>query len=375
MKNSFLENLNQGVLGLKPYEPGLPLEQTQKKLGLEKVIKLASNENPLGPSPKALDLLKGQLNSFSSDLNRYPDGNAYDLKEAISKKYSVDMNQITIGNGSNDLIEFVSRCFLGEGKKAIYSQHGFAIYPLAIKSTGAVPIKSKAKNWGHDLELMKDLVDDKTKLIFIASPNNPTGTAKTLKEIKDFLNNLPEDILVFLDQAYFEYIEGTEFDIPFSLIDDYPNLVISRSFSKAHGLAALRLGFCISNPELSNYLNRVRQPFNANSLALNLGKIALSDQEHIDKSVKINSSGMERVKMAFDSFNYSYIESWGNFISFDAKQDSDEAFQYFLKKGVILRSLKVYEMPQHLRVSIGTEEEMDFFLKVLEEYEKDLSKK
>ena len=375
MKNLFLENLNQGVLGLKPYEPGLPLEQTQKKLGLEKVIKLASNENPLGPSPKALDLLKGQLNSFSSDLNRYPDGNAYDLKEAISKKYSVDMNQITIGNGSNDLIEFVSRCFLGEGKKAIYSQHGFAIYPLAIKSTGAVPIKSKAKNWGHDLELMKDLVDDKTKLIFIASPNNPTGTAKTLKEIKDFLNNLPEDILVFLDQAYFEYIEGTEFDIPFSLIDDYPNLVISRSFSKAHGLAALRLGFCISNPELSNYLNRVRQPFNANSLALNLGKIALSDQEHIDKSVKINSSGMERVKMAFDSFNYSYIESWGNFISFDAKQDSDEAFQYFLKKGVILRSLKVYEMPQHLRVSIGTEEEMDFFLKVLEEYEKDLSKK
>ena len=375
MKNSFLENLNQGVLGLKPYEPGLPLEQTQKKLGLEKVIKLASNENPLGPSPKALDLLKGQLNSFSSDLNRYPDGNAYDLKEAISKKYSVDMNQITIGNGSNDLIEFVSRCFLGEGKKAIYSQHGFAIYPLAIKSTGAVPIKSKAKNWGHDLELMKDLVDDKTKLIFIASPNNPTGTAKTLQEIKDFLNNLPEDILVFLDQAYFEYIEGTEFDIPFSLIDDYPNLVISRSFSKAHGLAALRLGFCISNPELSNYLNRVRQPFNANSLALDLGKIALSDQEHIDKSVKINSSGMERVKMAFDSFNYSYIESWGNFISFDAKQDSDEAFQYFLKKGVILRSLKVYEMPQHLRVSIGTEEEMDFFLKVLEEYEKDLSKK
>ena len=375
MKNSFLENLNQGVLGLKPYEPGLPLEHTQKKLGLKKMIKLASNENPLGPSPKALDFLKGQLNSFSSDLNRYPDGNAYDLKEAISKKYSVDINQITIGNGSNDLIEFVSRCFLGEGKKAIYSQHGFAIYPLAIKSTGAVPIKSKAKNWGHDLELMKDLVDDKTKLIFIASPNNPTGTAKTLQEIKDFLNNLPEDILVFLDQAYFEYIEGTEFDIPFSLIDDYPNLVISRSFSKAHGLAALRLGFCISNPELSDYLNRVRQPFNANSLALDLGKIALSDQEHIDKSVKINSSGMERVKTAFDSFNYSYIESWGNFISFDAKQDSDDAFQYFLKKGVILRSLKVYEMPQHLRVSIGTEEEIDFFLKVFDEYEKDFSKK
>ena len=375
MKNSFLENLNSGVLGLKPYEPGLPLEHTQKKLGLEKMIKLASNENPLGPSPKALDLLQGKLNSFSSELNRYPDGNAYDLKEAISKKYDIDINQITIGNGSNDLIEFVSRCFLGEGKKAIYSQHGFAIYPLAIKATGAIPVKSKAKNWGHDLELMSDLVDEKTKIVFIASPNNPTGTAKTLREIKDFLENLSNDILVFLDQAYFEYIESTEFDIPFSLIRDHPNLVISRSFSKAHGLAALRLGFCVSNPDLSDYLNRVRQPFNANSLALDLGKIALTDQEHISKSVKINSSGMERVKNAFIKFDYNFIESWGNFISFDAKQDSDTAFQYFLKKGVILRSLKVYEMPQHLRVSIGTEEEMDFFLQVLEDYEKDLSKK
>ena len=375
MKNSFLENLNSGVLGLKPYEPGLPLEHTQKKLGLKKMIKLASNENPLGPSPKALDLLQGKLNSFSSELNRYPDGNAYDLKEAISKKYDIDINQITIGNGSNDLIEFVSRCFLGEGKKAIYSQHGFAIYPLAIKATGAIPVKSKAKNWGHDLELMSDLVDEKTKIVFIASPNNPTGTAKTLREIKDFLEGLSNDILVFLDQAYFEYIESTEFDIPFSLIKDHPNLVISRSFSKAHGLAALRLGFCVSNPDLSDYLNRVRQPFNANSLALDLGKIALTDQEHISKSVKINSSGMERVKNAFIKLDYNFIESWGNFISFDAKQDSDTAFQYFLEKGVILRSLNVYEMPQHLRVSIGTEEEMDFFLQVLEDYEKDLSKK
>ena len=375
MKNSFLENLNQGVLGLKPYEPGLPLEHTQKKLGLEKMIKLASNENPLGPSPKALDLLQGKINSFSSELNRYPDGNAYELKQAISKKYNVDAKQITIGNGSNDLIEFVSRCFLGEGKKAIYSQHGFAIYPLAIKATGAIPIKSKAKNWGHDLELMLDLIDDKTKVVFIASPNNPTGTAKTLEEIKNFLNSLNEDILVFLDQAYYEYIEGSEFDIPFSLIEDNPNLVISRSFSKAHGLAALRLGFCVSNPELSDYLNRVRQPFNANSLALDLGKIALSDQEHIRKSVEINSSGMDRIKKAFTNLDYNFIESWGNFISFDAKQDSDVAFQYFLEKGVILRSLKVYEMPQHLRVSIGTEEEMDFFLQVLEDYEKDLFKK
>ena len=190
MKNSFLENLNQGVLGLKPYEPGLPLEHTQKKLGLEKMIKLASNENPLGPSPKALDLLQGKMNSFSSELNRYPDGNAYELKEAISKKYNVDLEQITIGNGSNDLIEFVSRCFLGEGKKAIYSQHGFAIYPLAIKATGAIPVKSKAKNWGHDLELMSDLVDDKTKVIFMDNDIEEQGTRERLESGISFI---PED--------------------------------------------------------------------------------------------------------------------------------------------------------------------------------------
>jgi histidinol-phosphate aminotransferase len=370
MKNSFLDNLNKGVLGLEPYEPGLPLEHTQKKLGLSRMIKLASNENPLGASPKALAVIQKHI-----ELNRYPDGNAYDLKQNISKKYKVDLNQITVGNGSNDLIEFVSRCFLGEGKNAIYSQHGFAIYPLAIKATGAEPIKAKAKNWGHDLDLMLNLVNKNTKIVFIASPNNPTGTVKNLKEIKDFLSNISDDILVFLDQAYFEYIEGSEFDIPFSLIKEYPNLVISRSFSKAHGLAALRLGFCISNPKLADYLNRVRQPFNANSLALASGIAALFDKEHIEESIRINESGMKKIKLILEKFNFEYINSFGNFISFDAKQDSDKAFQFFLKRGIILRSLKVYEMPQHLRVSIGTEEEMDFFLQILEEYEKDLFSK
>ena len=367
MSDSITDKVNKGVLSLSPYEPGLPLEQTKQKLGLEKVIKLASNENPLGPSPKALEVLS------QIEMNRYPDGNAFYFKEEISKKYNVDINQITVGNGSNDLIEFVSRTFLNDQNSAIYSQHGFAIYPLAIKAAGASAIKTPAKEWGHDLQAIIKLVEKNSKLIFIASPNNPTGTANTLEEIKNFLEQLSRDVFVFLDQAYYEYIEDTKFDIPFSLVKDFPNLIISRSFSKAHGLAALRLGFCVSSAEVADYLNRVRQPFNANAFALEAGRLAMNDIDHIKKSVDINVSGMKKITKALDSLGFEYIKSNANFLSFNAKSDSDKAFDFFLKRGVILRSLKVYEMPQHLRVSIGTEDEVDFFIKSLEIYAKQIN--
>ena len=248
---------------------------------------------------------------------------------------------ITVGNGSNDLIEFVSKCFLSEGDNAIYSQHGFAIYPLAIKSTGAKAIKAKARDWGHDLNLMKDLVDENTKVIFLATPNNPTGTVLESSDIEEFLEVIPSNIAVFVDQAYFEYIEEDKYKISFNLVKKYKNLIISRSFSKAHGLAALRLGYAVSSEEIAEFLNRVRQPFNTNSLAL--------------------AAGVEAVK---------YIESFGNFISFDSQMDSDSSFDFFLRKGIILRSLKVYEMPQHLRVSIGLDDEMDAFIKALKQYKK-----
>ena len=363
MTDTLLDRANKGIMGLKPYEPGRPIEQTQKELGLDRIIKLASNENPLGISPKALAVI-----SNPTDLNRYPDGNATKFKEKVSSVNNIKPSMVTVGNGSNDLIEFVAKCFLTEGDNAIYSQHGFAIYPLAIQAAGAKAIKAKAKNWGHDLSLMKDLIDENTKIIFLATPNNPTGTVIQTEEIKSFLKEVPSNIALFVDQAYFEYLEDEKYKVPYELVEDFPNLIISRSFSKAHGLAALRLGYSVSSEEISNYFNRVRQPFNANSLALAAGIEAIDDKDHIFKSVEINKKGLEKVKKAFKYYGFEFIESYGNFISFDSKIDSDLSFDFFLKKGIILRSLKVYEMPTFLRVSIGLEEEIEIFLEVLEEY-------
>ena len=367
MTDSLLDRVNKGILGLKPYEPGKPIDETQKELGIKNIIKLASNENPLGISPKALKVI-----FENKDLNRYPDGNATSFKKVVSQIEKIETSMITVGNGSNDLIEFVSKCFLSEGDNAIYSQHGFAIYPLAIKSTGAKAIKAKARDWGHDLSLMKDLVDENTKVIFLATPNNPTGTVLESNDVEEFLDVIPSNIAVFIDQAYFEYIEEDKYKISFDLVKKYKNLIISRSFSKAHGLAALRLGYAVSSEEIAEFLNRVRQPFNTNSLALAAGVEAISDNEHIAQSIEINKSGMEKIKKAFDTFDFKYIESFGNFISFDSQMDSDLSFDFFLRKGIILRSLKVYEMPQHLRVSIGLDDEMDAFIKALKQYRKAL---
>jgi histidinol-phosphate aminotransferase len=369
MSNSLKNRVNKGVLDLKPYEPGKPIEETEKELGLENIVKLASNENPIGMSPKAHEVV-----SALTDLNRYPDGNASAFKEKVASSFDVLPTMVTVGNGSNDIIEFIAKCFLSSGDTAIYSKHGFAIYPLAIKASGAEAIKVEAKNWGHDLEAMADAIQENTKVIFIASPNNPTGTASTLEEIEKFLTKIPDNIVVLIDQAYFEYVENEEFKVPFKLVEKFKNLIISRSFSKAHGLAAFRLGFAISSEEIADYLNRVRQPFNTNSLALAAGIEAIEDEEHIFKSVKLNKLGLEMIKAKFDDLGFEYINSHGNFISFDSKNDSDKSFDFFLQKGIILRSLKVYEMPKHLRVSIGTEEEMQKFTKTLEEYARTIEK-
>ena len=363
MSNFLKDRVNKGVLGLKPYEPGKPIEETEKEIGLENVIKLASNENPIGMSPRALKVI-----SSMDDLNRYPDGNASAFKNKVASVFNVKSSMVTVGNGSNDIIEFIAKCFLSSGDTAIYSKHGFAIYPLAIKASGAEPIKVNALDWGHDLNAMIGSVQDTTKVIFIASPNNPTGTILSVEKIKDFLTKIPSNIVVLIDQAYFEYIEDESYKVPFSLIEEFPNLIISRSFSKAHGLAAFRLGFSVSSEEIADYLNRVRQPFNANSLALAAGIEAIDDEEHISASVEINREGLQNIKTKFRELGFDFIESFGNFISFDSKNDSDKSFDFFLKKGIILRSLKVYEMPNHLRVSIGTKEEMQQFIITLEEY-------
>ena len=357
MKTNVEDLLNPGIKKLVPYEPGKPIESIEKDLGIKNVIKLASNENPLGPSPKALKAIQESL----KDLNRYPDGNGSRLKECLSQEYKVSADSITLGNGSNDIIEFIARCFLQNGDNAIFSKYAFAVYPLVIQSMGAEGIEVPTTNWGHDLQLMKDAINKKTRIIFIANPNNPTGTFLEKTELTRFLEEIPKNILVLLDQAYFDYSNYEKEDIQLPLTESFPNLIISRTFSKAYGLAGLRVGYSVSSKRISDYFNRIRQPFNVNSLALKAAEYALDDKEHLLNSLKLNKFGKEDLYKFFDSIGYEFIQSYANFICFDCKHNSKELFLKLLQKGVIARPMEIYNMPNHLRVTIGLVEENTFF--------------
>ena len=357
-----LEDLvNKGILDLSPYKPGKPIEDLERELGITNAIKLASNENPLGPSPLAIDAVKKILN----DTHRYPDGNALRLKECLSNKFKVNINCITIGNGSNDLIEFIARSFLSDKDSAIYSEHAFAVYPLVVQALGAEGIEVPARDYGHDLEAMKKAVQDNTKLVFIANPNNPTGSFLSPKEIESFLDDLDRNIIVLLDQAYFDYSSYNNEDVGFKLLDKYPNLIISRSFSKAYGLAGFRIGYSVSSHEIANFLNRVKQPFNANSLALLAAEVALLDDKHLKKSLEINFDQKIYLMKGLNDLGYDCIPSEGNFISFNCNDNSQQLFEGLLNEGVIVRALGVYKMPNHLRVTIGLPQENEIFLEKL----------
>ena len=357
------ELVNKGISDLSPYEPGKPIEDLERELGINNAIKLASNENPMGPSPRIFDSIEAVL----KETHRYPDGNATQLKSTIARKFNVKAEQVTIGNGSNDIIEFVARIFLSKEDSAIYSEHAFAVYPLVVKAVGAKGIEVPAKNFSHDLDQMFKSIQNNTKLIFIANPNNPTGSFIEYDQLISFLEKVPENIIVLLDQAYFDYSSFETKDIEFDILNRFPNLIMSRSFSKAYGLAGFRVGFCVSSREIADYLNRVRQPFNANSLALYAAEKALEDQDFIDKCLQLN---LEQKEMLFEeliSLGYDCLPSRGNFISFDCKQDSREAFNKLLVEGVIVRSLTVYKMPNYLRVSVGLPEENLAFLKKIKQ--------
>ena len=353
--------INPGILNLKPYEPGKPVEDLERELGIKNAIKLASNENPMGPSPLALKAIDNLL----SGLHRYPDGNALRLKEAISNENNVEIEQITVGNGSNDIIEFVVRSFLSTQDSAVFSKHAFAVYPLAVQTVGAQGIEVPAKDWGHDLSAMNNAIQENTKLIFIANPNNPTGTFVPRDEIISFLDKVSKDVIVLLDQAYFDYASYENNDVDFEFVNEFPNLIISRSFSKAYGLAGFRVGYSVSSREIADYLNRVRQPFNVNSLALVAAEAALFDKDHMMRSLKMNSEQKMVLYKGLEDLGYQYIPSAGNFICFDCKQDAEEKFNELLQEGVIVRSMGVYKMPNHLRVTIGLPEENSVFLEKL----------
>jgi len=350
-----------GVQQLIPYKPGKPIEELERELGLDRIIKLASNENPLGLGEKALAAIQAIL----PELALYPDGSGFLLKQALAKKYAVDVDQITLGNGSNEILELVARAFLTPELEVVFSQHAFAVYPIVTQALGATAVVAPALNYGHDLDAMLQKVTGKTRLVFIANPNNPTGTLLSQASLERFISALPDTVVCVLDEAYFEFVSRIE---PINSIDwlkKFPNLLITRTFSKAYGLAGLRIGYGLSSPQLADILNRVRQPFNNNTLALVAADAALADDEHLHETLTVNARGMQQLTDGFKNLGLEWIPSAGNFVLVDLKQDGLPFYEALLRKGVIVRPVGVYELPNHLRISIGTAAENQLFLEAL----------
>lgn len=358
MSCDLLSLATKGVAGLQPYHPGKPMSELKRELGLSEIVKLASNENPLGPSQRVLDAIAN-----TTDLSRYPDGNAFELKQAIAQQHGVDTNQITLGNGSNDVLEMTARALVSYEHEVIYSQHSFAVYPIVTQTVGAKHVVVPAIEWGHDLEAMLQAVTDKTRLMFVANPNNPTGTWVNRHDLRHLLERVPEHVIVLVDEAYFEYgCSEADYADASQWLADLPNLIVTRTFSKAFGIAALRVGYALSHPDIANLLNRVRQPFNNNQLALVAAETALKDKDYLDKSIAVNSNGMQDMVHAFDDMGLEFIPSLGNFVCVDFEQEAEPVYQSLLKAGVIVRPIANYGMPNHLRVSIGLQQENKKFI-------------
>ncbi len=358
----FMKLAQPGITELSPYQPGKPVEELERELGISDIVKLASNENPLGPSKRVVSDATRHL----EELARYPDGSAYLLKARLQAQLGIDPARLTVGNGSNDVLELMARVFLGEGLESIVSEHSFVVYPLVTKSLGATLTVVPAKDYGQDLDATLAAVSDKTRMIFIANPNNPTGTWVDLTSLTRFLDGVPEQVLVVLDEAYFEYVDEPEYPNGLELVDRYPNLIVSRTFSKAYGLAGLRIGYAVSHPDIADLMNRVRQPFNVNSMSLAAALVALDDQEHLDQSVQINREGMKMLTEACQQMGLGYIPSVGNFLTVDFGRDAMPIYEALLREGVIVRPIGVYGMPNHLRVTIGLPAENARFIDALQ---------
>lgn len=359
----FLALAQPGVQQLSPYVPGKPVDELARELDLDpaSIVKLASNENPLGPSPKALEAIRGEL----AELTRYPDGNGFELKSRLAARCGVQLSQVTLGNGSNDILDLVARAYLAPGLNAVFSQYAFAVYPIATQAVGAQGKVVPAEDYGHDLEAMLAAIDANTRVVFIANPNNPTGTWFGPDALERFLARVPQNVLVVLDEAYIEFAEGDELPDGLEYLAQYENLLVSRTFSKAYGLAALRVGYAVSSAQIADVLNRVRQPFNVNSLALAAACAALDDADYLAKSRQLNDAGMAQLEAGLRELGLSWIPSKGNFIAVDFGRDTAAINQALLRAGVIVRPVAGYGMPNFLRVSIGLPAENARFLEAL----------
>ncbi len=364
MSTNISDLATPGVQKITPYQPGRPAEEVAAEFGIAKVIKLASNENPLGPSPLALKAMQSVHN-----LARYPDGNGTALKQKIAARHDLTTDCITLGNGSNDILEFVCRAFVNPGDEVIFSRHAFAVYPLATLAVSGIPVETAALDWGSDLDAMLQAVSNRTRVMFIANPNNPTGTWLGASELKSFLDEVPDHLVVVIDEAYAEYVIGDDYpDYPdcTQWLPDYPNLLVTRTFSKIFGLAGLRVGYGVSSPQIADFLNRVRQPFNTNTLAQVAAAAALDDDAHIRQSAEMNQTGLAYLMDACQTRGLNYIPSAGNFLAIDFARPAQGLFESMMQLGVIVRPIGNYGMPDFLRVTVSTEDENRRFVEAMD---------
>ena len=359
-----------GVTRLKPYLPGKPAEELEREYGITNTLKLASNENPLGPSPKAVQAMQAMLH----DVNYYPDQHA--LIQRLAARHAVAAEAVTLGNGSNDVLELVARAFLLPGSNAVFSQHAFAVYWLATMACSAepnivpaLPATHAQMPYGHDLAGMLEAIDGNTRVIFIANPNNPTGTWLNRVELQTFLDALPKHVVVVLDEAYTEYVDLAEFPDGAQWLAEYPQLIVTRTFSKIYGLAGVRCGYAICSAAIADLLNRVRQPFNVNNLAVGAALAALDDDEFVAHSAATNRVGLQRLQAAFKDMGLDVMPSVANFVCVDVGRDAAPVYEALLHLGVIVRPVANYQLPDHLRVTVGraqdNERVIDAFASVL----------
>lgn len=361
--NPFLHLAAPALGELRPYLPGKPISELERERGLTGIIKLASNESPLGPSPRVAEAIAAAL----PEVGRYPDGSGFALRRALAARHRVDLEAITLGNGSNDVLEMVARVFLYPGVDAVFSEHAFAVYPLATQAVGATARVAPARTFGHSLEALRERVTERTRVVFIANPNNPTGTWLRAGELWVFLASLPDTLMVVVDEAYTEYVDDPEYPDASRWVHEFPNLIVTRTFSKAYGLAGLRIGYGISHPQVAELLNRVRQPFNVNSLAQVAALAALDDQLHLQRVLELNRAGMKQLTTGLSSLGLEYIPSASNFVTVNLARGADRVYESLLLKGCIARPLANYGLPNHLRVSIGLPEENARILNALAE--------
>ncbi len=373
MTQNLTKGAAPGILALEPYTPGMPLEELQRRLGISNAIKLASNENPLGMSPKVKAAIADAV--ANQNLAFYPDGGGHRLKQKLAAMHGIAPECITLGNGSNDILEFLARTYAGPGRAVMFSAYAFAVYALAAQAQTAesvvVPARptDDAMAYGHDMAAFTRALRERpdVSLVFIANPNNPTGTWLPPAEIEAFLETVPPHVIVALDEAYFEYQEPSLRPETRRWLDRFPNLLVARTFSKVYGLAGLRVGYALSNPTVADLLNRVRQPFNNNSLALLAAEVALDDQAHVEASVALNTRERARLIDAMKQRGLNVLPTQANFITINFNRDAKPIHQGLLERGVIVRPMGSYQMPHYLRVTVGTAAENDRFLTALDE--------